>query len=392
MNIENVQEKLKESGIDGWLFYDFHNRDPLAYRILGLDASKMTTRRWYYFIPAEGEPVRIVHSIEQARLDSLPGKKIIYRAWKEQHQILREVLSKSKRVAMQYSPMNSIPYVSMVDAGTIELIRSFGVEVISSADLVTEFEARIDRHGYELHKKAGVIMHAILGTAFSEITDALRKGILLTEFGLQQKMLHMYKINDMECDGMPPIVAVNEHASDPHFEPAKENSQVIKEGDLVLIDLWARKNIPEGIYYDITWMGYCGKEVPAKINEVFNVVKNARDQAVEFLREKIENGEKVHGYEVDDACRSVISEAGYEKYFTHRTGHSIGHEVHGAGTNIDNLETQDRRILGRGSLFSIEPGIYLPDFGVRSEINVFIHDNLKVEVTGNAQEEIMLLL
>ncbi|UCE19452.1 MAG: aminopeptidase P family protein [Gemmatimonadota bacterium] len=391
MDLAAIQNALKEYGFDGWLFYDFHNRDPIAASILGLDPKAMATRRWYYFIPAEGGPRKLVHSIERGKLDSLPGEKQIYLPWPQQHTLLREMLGGAKKVAMQYSPMNAIPYVSLVDGGTIDLVRSFGVEVVSSADLVQQFEARLTQEQYDSHLEAGKVMHAICEFAFGEIAGRVKAGQTPTEYEIQQMMLEKYKENGMAWAD-DPIVAVNEHASDPHFEPTIENTHPIREGDLVLIDLWAKMDRPRAIYFDITWMGYVGSDVPEKQAKVFDIVKSARDRAVSFLEERFGSGQDVYGWEVDDACRKVVTDAGYAEYFTHRTGHSIGEEVHGNGVNIDNLETKDERKIAPGNCFSIEPGIYLEDFGVRSEIDVYVSYDNEVIVTGPRQEEVLALL
>lgn len=391
MDIQAIQAVLKEHGLDGWLFYDFHNRDPIACTILGLDPQAMATRRWYYFIPAEGEPRKLVHSIERGKLDSLPGEKHIYLPWPQQHELLNGILGGAKKVAMQYSPMNAIPYVSLVDGGTIELVRSFGVEVISSADLVQQFEARLTQQQYESHLEAGTVMHAICDFAFGEIARRVKAGETPTEYEIQQLMLEKYRENGMAWHD-DPIVAVNEHAGDPHFEPTPENTLNITQDDLVLIDLWAKKDSPGAIYYDITWMGYLGAEIPAQVTEIFDVVKGGRDAAVAFLEERFGAGQDVFGWEVDDVTRNFIKDRGYGEYFIHRTGHSIGEEVHGNGVNIDNLETKDERKIAPGNCFSIEPGVYTEQLGVRSEIDVFISYDNEVIVTGPKQEEVLTLL
>jgi len=392
MNLDRIQQAIAEQGIDGWLFYDFHHRDAMAYHILGLDFTKFTTRRWFYYIPAKGEPVKIVSAVETKKLDSLPGIKIIYRAWEELHKDLQDTLKDAKRVAMQYSPKNNIPYVSVVDAGTIELIRSFGVEIVSSANLVQIFEAIIDKTGYEAHLEAGKKVHKIKDEAFELIGQKIHKNESITEYEAQQFIVKRFEEEGLTDDGDHPIVGVNEHPSDPHFEPTRENSYVIKKGDTLLIDLWARKNDDTGIYYDITWCGYIGDNPPAKYVEIFNIVRDARNAARDFIRDKFRKDEPCYGFEVDDVCRKVVVDGGYGEYFVHRTGHSIGREVHGNGVHIDNLETKDERELVPGICFSIEPGIYLPgEMAVRSEINVFITKGREVVVAGAEQEELILL-
>ncbi|MDZ7261231.1 MAG: Xaa-Pro peptidase family protein [candidate division KSB1 bacterium] len=393
MDITQIQQALKAQGLDGWLFYDFHNRDAIAYRILGLDAKKMTTRRWYYFIPAQGEPKKLVHSIERGKLDTLPGQKFVYLPWPEQHQLLRQILGKAKKVAMQYSPLNAIPYVSLVDAGTVELVRSFGVEVVSSADLVGRFEAHLSQEDYQSHKEAGLVMHGVCDATFAEIGRRIKTGQTPTEVEIQAFMHQKMRQGDMYWEDGP-IVAVNEHAADPHFEPTPENTRPMKKGDWVLLDLWAKKNRPGSIYFDITWVGYIGETVPEKYVKIFNIVKTARDTAVSFIEKRFSAKQPVYGWEVDDVCRQVIIDAGYGEYFIHRTGHNIGEEVHGNGVNIDNLETKDERLIQPGTCFSIEPGIYLEKegFGVRTEVDVFVSDEGVAEVTGPRQEEVVAIL
>jgi len=392
MFIEEIQKKLREFGLDGWLFYDFHCRDPIAYRVLKLDIKKLSTRRWYYLILSEGEPKKLVHNIEKERLDSLPGEKFIYLKWQERIELLKKILKGIKKVAMQYSPMNSIPYISTVDAGTVELVRSFGIEVVSSADLIQIFEAVLTDEDFESHKRGGEKIHKIMDASFKEIGERLRRNENFTEFDIQQYILGLFEKEGITSDGMNPIVAVNANAGNPHYEPTKELSANIKKGDLVLLDIWGRENRENSIYFDITWMGYAGAEVPEKYIKIFDIVKNARNKAVEFIRKRFSEGKEVFGWEVDDVARGYIKEMGYEKYFIHRTGHSIGREVHGNGVNMDNLETKDERRLLPGILFSVEPGIYFEDFGIRSEINVFITKSKEVMVTGPMQEEIVKIV
>ncbi len=390
MDLKAIQAALKEKGIDGWLLCDFQNRDHLSYRVLGLDFNKMTSRRWFYFIPAAGEPVRLVHRVERTKLDDLPGKKVMYHPWKELHKRLREILGEPKAIAMQYSPLNNIPYTSIVDGGTLELIRSFGHEVVPSADLVQQFEAVIDEQGYRSHLEAGDIIQHIKNEAFAEIGRALGEGRTLTEYDLMKWILERFDEKGIESGDDVPIVGINGHPADPHFEPNQEGSYEFKKGDMVLIDLWGKIKKPGSIYYDITWCGFVGDDPPEKYREIFHVVRDARIAAVNFVRKKFADGEQCHGWEVDDACRNVVKEAGYGDYFIHRTGHSIGEEVHGNGVNIDNLETKDERLLVPGICFSIEPGIYLDgEMAARSEIDCFITLQGEVVVHGEEQMELV---
>jgi Xaa-Pro aminopeptidase len=390
MELQRIQQALREKKLGGWLLCDFHNRDHLAYRVLGLDPNKMTTRRWFYFIPARGEPRKLVHTVEKGKLDALPGKKNVFLSWESLHAGLRSMLGTPKKIAMQYSPKNNIPYVSMVDAGVVELVKGFGHKIASSADLVQQFEALIGPEGYRLHKEAGVLVDRIRAEAFEKIRGAIVSGGM-TEYDLAQFIMRRFRENGLTTAD-PPIVGTNEHPADPHFEPRPDNSRPFRKGDTVLIDLWAKKNVPGGIYYDITWVGFIGENPPAKYVEIFHVVKDARDAAVQFVTEKFRKKHTCYGWEVDDACRTVVTKRGYGKYFVHRTGHSIGEEVHGNGVNIDNLETKDDRQIVPGCCFSIEPGIYLDgQMAVRSEVNMFIRHDGVPEVTGEVQKNLVLI-
>ncbi len=392
MDLAAIQGALRELGIQGWLFFDFQNRDPISYRILGLP-EKHTSRRWYYLVPAQGEPVKLAHRVEPGKLDSLPGRKVLYSSWKEMQAALREMLAGLETVAMQYSPECAIPYISLVDAGTLEVVRAAGVQVVSSADLVQRFEGLVTPEGFELHRQAGEKIHELLNRAWEKIREGLRSGRPATEVGIQRFLAQGFEAAGLTCDGTPPIVAVDEHAADPHFEPTPEDDRPIEPGRRLLIDLWARLDRPDGIYYDITWCAMVGGTPDPRYQEVFALAARARDAAVAFIRERLAAGEEVAGWEVDDVCRGVIEEAGLGSAFVHRTGHSIGREVHGNGVNIDNLETQDRRKLVPGALFSIEPGIYLPDekLGVRTEIDVYVSADRKAVVAGPIQKELVVL-
>jgi Xaa-Pro aminopeptidase len=389
--IQSIQVELQAQGIDGWLFYDFHHRDPIAQRILGL-SDGMGTRRWFYLIPRRGQPRKLVHRIEAAALDSLPGKKAVYASLDELKHSLRRLLTGCRAVAMQYSPRNGIPYVSMVDAGTVELVRAQGCRVVSSADLVQRFEACWSAAQFRSHREAGRIIHEVIQGAFIQAAERARRPGRnpLTEYGLQQWILQRFQSAGIVADH-PPVVAVGPHSGDPHYAPRPKGSSPIREGKLLLLDVWGKMNRPGSVYYDVTWVGYLGREVPAKYAKIFAVVTAARDRAIGIVRNSLAAGRTVRGWHVDRAARDVIRKAGYGPYFVHRTGHSIGQEVHGAGANMDGLETHDvRQILPR-TCFSIEPGIYLPEFGVRSEVNVYI-DGRIARVTGPIQSEILPLL
>lgn len=392
MDLKRIQEEIIKMNIDGWLFYDFQNRDVLSYRILGMDEKKHTSRRWFYYIPAEGEPIKLAHSVEPTKLDLLPGKKIVYLPWKQLHKELEEMLGSPKKIAMQYSPNNEIPYVSLVDAGTIELIRSFGHTIVSSADLVQIFEGFIDKKGYELLKNANKMVYQIKDEAYKLVFDSVKNGKQIKEYDVAKYILDRFAEEKMVTEGTP-IIGVNEHPADPHFEPTSENSYIIKKGDTILMDIWAKYDAPKAVFCDITWCGFLGDNPPAKYVEMFDVVMRARDAAVKFIEDRFANGDPCYGWEVDDACRDVVRKAGYGEYFMHRTGHSIGEEVHGNSVHIDNLETKDNRQLAAGVCFSIEPGLYIMNekLAVRTEIDVFIKYDGSVEVTGPKQTELLLM-
>jgi Xaa-Pro aminopeptidase len=383
MNLAAIQQALRDEKLDGWLFFDHHLRDPLAYRVLGFDAPRIPTRRWYYLIPANGEPRKLVHQIEPGMLDALPGTTQTYSSWSRQVYGLTTLLAGCKRVAMQYSANCAVPYVAMVDAGTVELVREQGVEVATSADLVQIFEAKWNQEKLDSHMEAGKLVDEIRRAAFLEIGDRLRGREYVDEYIIKTFILQSFERAGLFTDHGP-IVGVNANASNPHYEPEQDASEAIRQGDVVLIDLWAKLNKPGSVYYDITWTGYTGEEIPSDVQRVFDIVTGARDAAVAKVQTAIGAGLPLCGYEVDDACRGYIREHGMADYFIHRTGHSIGEDVHGSGANMDNLETHDERRVIPWTCFSVEPGIYLPNFGIRSEVNVFVGDR-DARVTGERQ-------
>ncbi|MGH7232985.1 MAG: M24 family metallopeptidase [Nitrospiraceae bacterium] len=391
--IADIQQVLREiPGIDGWLFYDFRGSDPLAYRVLELDPTRHVTRRWYYWIPSQGEPVKLMHRIEPRTLEELPGDTLLYVSWEEQRACVARILASSKRVAMQYSPLNAIPYISRVDAGTIELIRSFSVEVVTSADLVQRFEAVWDDRQLASHRDAAEKLRRIVDDAFAQIRQSMTAGSSVNEYGLQQFILSRLRTYDLTTSS-PPIVAVNAHSADPHYGPSAQGSADIIPEALVLIDLWGKRPEPGSVYADITWTGYVGREAAPRHQDIFRVVRDARDAALHFVRTRVAAGQFPCGWEVDEVCRRVIRQAGHGDRFLHRTGHSIGEEVHGNGANIDNLETRDDRRLLPRTCFSIEPGIYLPgQFGIRSELDVYVSDREAVVFGLPLQTEIVPIL
>jgi Xaa-Pro aminopeptidase len=389
-DIKAIQAELRAGKIDGWLFCDHHHRDPIASHILGLGEDGMATRRWFYFIPSRGEPRKLVHRIEQGALDALAGRKNVYSGWQELQGGLRKLLSGSRKIAMQYSPENNIPYIGLVDAGTVELVRKLKKKVVTSADLVQTFEAAWTPQQLESHLEAGKIIDGIRQTAFETAAASVRDGNPLTEFELQQWILQQFHANGLTTPE-PPMAAVQPNNGNPHYEPKLGASRPIRAGDLLLLDMWAKFARPGSVYYDITWVGYLGERVPDSYSKVFRIVRQARDNAIEFVKESVAKGRTIHGWEVDRIARETIRKAGYAKNFVHRTGHSIGQEVHGNGANMDGLETRDDRKIVPRTCFSIEPGIYLPEFGIRSEVNVYVGER-DARVTGAIQEEVLALL
>jgi len=391
MDVGAIQKALGEQGLDGWLLYDLRGSNPIARAVIGFDEKQIGTRRWFYFIPKDGEPVAILHVIEPNALAGAAGRKVLYRSWRELESTLKTHLAGRRRVAMEYSPGGAIPLVSRVDAGTIEMVRAAGPEVVSSADLVQIFEARWTPEQKALHDRAALGCTRAKDEAFALIKDRLLSGPPVRESDVQAFISARFEAFGL-FTSHPCIVAVNDHASDPHFETsAGPNDREIKRGDVVLIDFWAKvANDPRAVYYDATWMAFCGRQVPAKVREVWEVVKGGRDAAIAFVMDAVAAGRTIHGFEVDDVSRGHIEARGYGPQFLHRTGHSIGYEVHGNGVNIDNLETRDQRRIIPGVCFSIEPGVYLPEFGVRSEIDMYVGEG-KAEVTGDIQREMLLL-
>ncbi len=387
MDLQAIQQALRERNIDAWLFYDHHHRDPIAYRVLGLP-DMMATRRWYYLIPAKGEPSKLVHKIESGHLDSLPGTKSQYAGWQELFDGLKHMLAGQRDIAMQYSPNNIVFTVSMVDAGTADLIRGLGKNIVSSADLVAQFEATWTEEQIKTHFEARDAIDAITAEAFKEIGRRVRNGGA-TEYQIQQFFMENFARENLITDD-PPIVAVNANSGNPHYEPRADRSSPIREGDFVLLDVWAKKNKPGAVYYDITWVGVVGKAPSDRQQEIFKIVRDARDIGVKTVQDAIAAHKPIAGWEVDHAVRGLIKNAKYGDYFIHRTGHSIGTEVHSNGANMDDLEIHDERRILPNSCFSIEPGIYLPEFGVRLEVDVLVRAG-SAEVTGKIQKEIVTI-
>jgi Xaa-Pro dipeptidase len=391
MQIEAIQSALREQALDAWLFYDHHHRDPIAYSILGLPETAHVTRRWYYAIPAVGEPRKLVHRIESGRLDTLPGSKGVYSSWQELEIGLEAMLAPYETIAMQYSPRNAIMYVSMLDAGTMEVLREMGKTVVSSADLVSRFEAVLTEAQIASHYEAQKALDEILAEGFREIGRRVRPAngtpARVREYDIVQWLQEAMRRADLAWENGP-NVSVNENSADSHYEPTETSAKEIKEGDFVLIDIWARKNRPGTCYYDITWTGVVGREPSEKEQQVFEVVRGARDAAVQVVKEAFYSRQPIAGWQADDAARAVIDEAGFGKFFTHRTGHNISNTLHGNGAHLDNLETHDERLILPNTCFSVEPGIYLKEFGSRSELNMLTTPERAV-ATGRVQQELV---
>ena len=390
--IPAIQSALAEAGLDGWFFACFQQNDPIGLDLLGLSGEgKLVTRRCYYLIPRQGEPKKLVHGLEPAMLDHLPGSKSLYTTWQKHREEIAKLVSGFPKLAAQYSPNNELPSVSRLDAGTAELVRAAGAELVSAADLAQRFAATWSQEQLEGHRRANVHLHRIALEAFNRVADALRQGDEIDEYAVQRFILDAFDLAGLWAES-DPIVGVNAHSADPHYQPGPEQSSPIRKGDFLLIDLWAKEKQTGSVYADITWVGVCDAAPTDRQQEVFGVVAGARDAAWELVRSRFPH-QPVRGFEVDDAAREVIRKAGYGDLFIHRTGHSIGITDHGQGANMDDLETHDERRLQSMTGFSIEPGIYFPgDFGVRLEINVALTPE-RAEVTGaEPQRELIALL
>jgi Xaa-Pro dipeptidase len=385
--IASIQQTLRNYHIDGWLLFNFRQSNIFASKLLQIPSHMTQMRRYFYYIPAEGEPQKVVHGIEQYNLDHLPGTTHLYVSWQTLHSALRIILTGVRTVAMEYSPLNAIPYVSKVDGGTVDLIRSFGCNVVTSGDIVQFYEARWTEIQRADQFETADILRRTVDVAFGFIGDNLRNHERITEYDVQQKMIEYFLANGLMY-GDAPNCSVNGNAANPHYEPTKDIKTEIKKGDFILIDLWAKKNVSQSVYADITWIAFAGKKIPQKYQEVFSIVKGSRDAAVEYAKTALRSGQLLRGCDIDDVARLFIAQRGYGNYFIHRTGHNIGEEVHGNGANLDNLETNDQREILPETCFSVEPGIYLPDeFGVRLEINVYIDKNRTLHIPGQPMQD-----
>jgi Xaa-Pro aminopeptidase len=390
LSIPAVQGALREEGLDGWLLYDFHGSNPIARRLTGLDhPGKMTTRRWYYLIPASGEPRKLMHAIEPYNLDHLPGGKTIYSQRETLARGLQAVLGGLKRIAMEYSPSNAIPYISRVDAGTVEAIRALGTDVVSSGDLVQRFEAVWSADALRTHRAASEALYRVKDRAFALVRERRRAGAAPTEIDVQRAMAGWFTDEGLITDA-PPVVAAQENAGNPHYMPTEETHRTIGDGEILLLDLWGKLPEAGAVFADITWVGFTAASVPDTYVKAFNAARDGRDAAIALVKARVAAGKEIRGFEVDRACRDVLERAGYGAQFIHRTGHSLGTEVHGNGVHMDDFETHDERRLIPGTGFTIEPGVYTPEFGVRTEINMYVGSR-EAEVTGPLQTEFVLL-
>ena len=390
LDIPAIQRALSADRLDGWLLYDFHGSNPIAARLAGLTGGgHMTTRRWYYLIPSSGQPTGLVHAIERHNLDQLPGAKVVYAGREQLEAGLTQLLAGRTRIAMEYSPKGAIPYLSRVDAGTAEAVRARGVEILSSGDLVQQFEAAWSPAQLATHQAASAALYRIKDRAFEQAAAALRAGRTLSEYDLQQQMVGWFGEEGLVSDS-PPVVAVGGNAGNPHYLPGATGSRPIVPDEVLLLDLWAKQNAPGSVFADITWVGVTSARVPPEPARAFEAVAGARDAAVALVAEAARGGRDVRGWEADRAARQVLEQAGFTAQILHRTGHSLGESVHGNGVHLDDYETHDDRRILPGTGFTVEPGVYFDSFGIRSEINVYRAERDAI-VTGARQDALVTL-
>lgn len=391
-DLDAIQTAIAEFEMDGWLLYDFRNSNVLAKRILDIPDEAMGSRRFFYFIPATGSPIKLVHRIEDNALDHLPGEKKIYLRWQELEAGVEQMVSGVSKLAMEYSPRNANPYISKVDAGTVELVRSFGVDVVDSGDLIQLFEATLDDEQWQMHLEVSKHTNSAFDVAWKFIADQVRATGSVDEVAVRQAIMNHFESHNMTTHHAP-IVGVGENGGLPHYETGTGANTTIHQDDFVLVDLWAKFKRPRAVYSDLTRTGFVGTEVPEKYTKIFDIVAAARDAGIQCVKDAFAEGRELRGYEVDRATRKVIDDAGYGEFFTHRTGHNMAQETHGNGAHMDDLETHEERLVLPRTLFTIEPGIYLPEFGVRSEIDIFIDAEKNVHVTGGElQTEVVPIL
>ena len=391
LDVAAVQRALRADSLDGWLLYDFHGSNPIAAGLAGLTGGgHMTTRRWYYLIPASGEPRGLVHAIERHNLDALPGGKTVYAGREQLESGLDGLLAGMTRIAMEYSPKCAIPYLSRVDAGTAEAIRARGIEILSSGDLVQQFEAAWTPDQLVSHRAASEKLYRIKDRAFEAAATAVGNGTALSEYDLQQQMVGWFDEEGLVSDSAP-VVAIGANAGNPHYLPTATESRPLVRDQVLLLDLWGKQTAPGAVFADITWVGFTGRAVAAEAAGAFRAIADARDAAIALVEDAARNGRELRGWEVDRAARTVLQQAGYGPHILHRTGHSLGESVHGNGVHLDDYETHDDRRVLPGTGFTIEPGLYFESFGVRTEINMF-RDAHEARVTGPRQSEIVKLL
>lgn len=390
--LKEVQQYLIDENVEGWLLYDFKGNNPLAHSFLEIHHDKFVTRRFFYWIPKKGDPIKIVPLIEPYTLDHLPGIKWFYRTWMELERLLFSIAGENGKIAMEYSPSNSLPTISIVDAGTIELIKKGGAQVISSANILQKYTSVLNEEQVKSHFAAASVLQNIINAAWDFIRDALKKKTTLTEYQVQQFILEEMFSHGCTTDH-PPICAVNANSADPHYSPQKMTAASIKPNDFVLIDLWCKQKNPQAVFADVTWVGVAAAKPTPKQQEIFALVKKARDEGTKFIQERLKAKQPIQGWEVDQKCRDVVEAGGYGDFFIHRTGHNLGIELHGSGANLDNYETHDFRQLLPGTCFTIEPGIYIPqEFGVRLEYDIYLTPELEMKITGGIQENIICLM
>jgi Xaa-Pro dipeptidase len=394
VDIEALRAAVREAGVDGWLLYDFRRSNLIAHRVLGLSQHAFFSRRWCYYVPAEGEPTALVSAVESHVLSRLPGRQRVYRTWQEYRAFLGEALAGARHVAMEYSPECANPYVSKVDGGTVELVRALGPAVVSSGDIAQRFEAVLTSAQIASHQAAGVALVRAGNGLLAWLRERLLKDTDLTEYSVQQQFGRLMAAEGLAVDPDDlPLVAVNANAGNPHYSPTAEQHAPVRRGDLLLLDFSARMPGADAIFADYTWMAHLSDRVPDRIAALFAIIRDARDSGISLLRQCFEAGKPIEGYAVDDAVRAVVTAAGYGDAFIHRTGHNIGTTVHGNGAHLDNLETHDSRMLLANTCTSMEPGIYLPGegIGVRTEVDVLLLPG-GIEVTGELQHDVVPLL
>lgn len=389
MNIEKIQNLLKSNHLDGWLFTDYHGHDFITHDFLEL-SNRFCTRRLFYLIPSEGEPVKVLSAIEPLLLDHLPGKKILYKGIKGQREVLGKLFKPGQKIACQYSPGGNVPTISSMDAGLVEYLKSYGIELVCSADLMQYFGAVLTDEQIETHRQAGIIIHRILDKTFKWIRESIDTGKYIDEWAMLQKMNEIIADEPIYMN-TPPFFGVDEHASDPGYEPEEHGSKQIKEGSRIIIDIAGRLPQDDAVYYDVSWCMNVGNDIDPEYQRLFDMVNGVRELILSEIQTKLDADAPIHGCDIDALAQSIFREQGMEQYLMHRTGHNIGHNCHGVGANLDDYETHDDRCLLPGTMFSVEPGIYTEKYGVRLEYDVHITPDKKIRIYGPIQNEILVI-